>query len=177
MKNRRICALLAAMVLSLSAAGCGGAGTNSPAESGTAVTPEPEAEIHSESEPAKKPRAPVMKLRPAAVLKGEKIKAEELVFKCESTGKTEFAFAEEPDTSKTGEYPVTVTAKDSYGNVSRENSTLLVADLIIEADKKTSRYELVNRIVKADAETFAKTAVEDKEWKIDLQSRLVSSAV
>lgn len=37
MKNRRICALLAAMVLSLSAAGCGGAGTNSPAESGTAA--------------------------------------------------------------------------------------------------------------------------------------------
>ena len=160
-QREKITAVLLAGLMSvlLLLSGCGSE------EISAAVTPEPEAEIQSESEPAKKPKPPVMKLRPAAVIKGEKIKAEDLVFKCESTGKTEFAFAKEPDTSKIGEYPVTVIAKDSYGNVSRENSTLLVADLIIEADKKTSRYELVNRIVKADAKTFSKTAVEDKAWK------------
>lgn len=37
MKNRRICALAAAMVLSLSAAACGSAGTNPPAESSAAA--------------------------------------------------------------------------------------------------------------------------------------------
>ena len=97
-QREKITAVLLAGLMSvlLLLSGCGSE------EISAAVTPEPEAEIQSESEPAKKPKPPVMKLRPAAVIKGEKIKAEDLVFKCESTGKTEFAFAEEPDTSKTG---------------------------------------------------------------------------
>ena len=74
-QREKITAALLAGLMSvlLLLSGCGSE------EISAAVTPEPEAEIQSESEPAKKPRAPVMKLRPAAVLRGEKIKAEEQI--------------------------------------------------------------------------------------------------
>ena len=162
LRKRSIAAFLAGITAALLLlSGCGSeAGDPLPSQ-------EPASEVLSTPEPTKKPEPPVITLRPAAVLKGERVKAEDLVFKCESSGKTEFSFSKEPDTSETGEYSVTVIAEDGAGNVIREKTTLLVADLIIEADKKTSRNEIVNKIVKADPDTFSKTAVEDKNWKAE----------
>ena len=74
--------------------------------------PAPEASETPTVETTPAPDPPVMRLRPFACLVGEDPRAEDAVSDYEGTGTVGFEFKTVPDTSETGEYPVTVIATD-----------------------------------------------------------------
>ena len=105
----------------------------------------PEHSLALTPEPTPLPEPPVLRLRPFACLVGEDPKVEDAVLDCEGTGIIRFEFKTAPDTSEIGEYPVTVIATDETTQSTSAETTLLVADLIVNAPLEAKRHDNVGR--------------------------------
>ena len=129
--------------------------------------PAPEASETPTVETTPAPDPPVMRLRPFACLVGEDPRAEDAVSDYEGTGTVEFEFKTVPDTSETGEYPVTVIATDETGQSVSAGTTLIVADLIVNAPLEAKRQDVTKLIMSADFETFGRTSYENPNWELE----------
>ena len=129
--------------------------------------PAPEASETPTVETTPAPDPPVMRLRPFACLVGEDPRAEDAVSDYEGTGTVGFEFKTVPDTSETGEYPVTVIATDETGQSVSAGTTLIVADLIVNAPLEAKRQDVTKLIMSADFETFGRTSYENPNWELE----------
>ncbi|MBR1496685.1 MAG: hypothetical protein IJ617_03590, partial [Oscillospiraceae bacterium] len=74
--------------------------------------------------------APVFTLLDFAAALGQELTPEDFVEKCSDLSEVRFSFGSRPDTSRLGEYTVTITAADAAGNSASQSATLYVVEAV-----------------------------------------------
>lgn len=99
---------------------------------------EPASAEPDEAAPDTKP--PVVEYAAAAVKLGRNVTPSTFVIHYEDESGVSLRFAEKPDTSEIGEYPVTIIAEDTSGNRTVVQTTLYVCDRVIELEFEEKTY-------------------------------------
>ena len=83
---------------------------------------------------------PHVKFAAAAVKLGKTVTPSTFIIHYEDESSVSFRFAEDPDTSVLGEYPITIIAEDARGNSTVIETTLYVCDSVIELELENRTY-------------------------------------